>query len=90
MTGCGSAWLERLLWEQEVASSNLVTPIICASGSEVEHHLAKVGAAGSNPVSRSTYKTVKTFLLSLPVFFYAEHLTITSHLTRTSESAVRT
>ena len=27
--------------------------IICASGSVVEHHLAKVGAAGSNPVSRS-------------------------------------
>ena len=25
---------------------------ICASGSGVEHHLAKVGAAGSNPVSR--------------------------------------
>ena len=24
----------------------------CASGSGVEHHLAKVGAAGSNPVSR--------------------------------------
>ena len=28
---------------------------ICASGSGVEHHLAKVGAAGSNPVSRSFY-----------------------------------
>ena len=27
--------------------------MICASGSVVEHHLAKVGAAGSNPVSRS-------------------------------------
>ena len=26
-TGCGSAWLERLLWEQEVAGSNPVTPI---------------------------------------------------------------
>ena len=55
MTGCGSAWLERLVWDQEVAGSNPVTPIIwklCASGSGVEHHLAKVGAAGSNPVSR--------------------------------------
>ena len=29
--------------------------MICASGSGVEHHLAKVGAAGSNPVSRSFY-----------------------------------
>ncbi len=28
---------------------------LCASGSGVEHHLAKVGAAGSNPVSRSFY-----------------------------------
>ena len=28
-TGCGSAWLERLVWDQEVAGSNPVTPI-CA------------------------------------------------------------
>ena len=26
-TGCGSAWLERLIWDQEVAGSNPVTPI---------------------------------------------------------------
>ena len=26
MTGCGSAWLERLVWDQEVAGSNPVTP----------------------------------------------------------------
>ena len=25
--GCGSAWLERLVWDQEVAGSNPVTPI---------------------------------------------------------------
>ena len=25
-TGCGSAWLERLVWDQEVAGSNPVTP----------------------------------------------------------------
>ena len=25
-TGCGSAWLERLIWDQEVAGSNPVTP----------------------------------------------------------------
>ncbi len=29
-TGCGSAWLERLIWDQEVAGSNPVTPI-CTS-----------------------------------------------------------
>ena len=26
MPGCGSAWLERLIWDQEVAGSNPVTP----------------------------------------------------------------
>ena len=28
MPGCGSAWLERLVWDQEVAGSNPVTPIL--------------------------------------------------------------
>ena len=27
IAGCGSAWLERLVWDQEVAGSNPVTPI---------------------------------------------------------------
>ena len=30
-TGCGSAWLERLVWDQEVAGSNPVTPTYHAS-----------------------------------------------------------
>ena len=30
MPGCGSAWLERLVWDQEVAGSNPVTPINAA------------------------------------------------------------
>ncbi len=30
VTGCGSAWLERLVWDQEVAGSNPVTPILSA------------------------------------------------------------
>ena len=27
-TGCGSVWLERLVWDQEAAGSNPVTPIL--------------------------------------------------------------
>lgn len=27
-TGCGSAWLECLVWDQEAAGSNPVTPIV--------------------------------------------------------------
>ena len=26
LTGCGSVWLERLVWDQEAAGSNPVTP----------------------------------------------------------------
>ena len=37
-TGCGSAWLERLIWDQEVAGSNPVTPTyLCGCSSMVEH-----------------------------------------------------
>ena len=28
VSGCGSAWLERLVWDQEVAGSNPVTPTL--------------------------------------------------------------
>ena len=28
LTGCGAAWLARLIWDQEVAGSNPVTPIV--------------------------------------------------------------
>jgi hypothetical protein len=35
---------------------NKITYFICGSSSVVEHHLAKVGVAGSNPVFRSNSK----------------------------------
>ena len=35
LTGCGSAWLERLIWDQEVAGSNPVTPIPITLGKAV-------------------------------------------------------
>ena len=40
--GCGSAWLERLVWDQEVAGSNPVTPIVCGCSSMVEHQPSKL------------------------------------------------
>ena len=46
--GCGSAWLERLVWDQEVAGSNPVTPIYqrtldsCGCSSMVEHQPSKL------------------------------------------------
>ena len=36
----------------------------CASGSGVEHHLAKVGVAGSNPVSRFDIGKISKKLLT--------------------------
>ena len=48
--------VEHLICNQRVACSNHVAGIkknmICESSSVVEHHLAKVGVAGSNPVFR--------------------------------------
>ena len=41
-TGCGSAWLERLVWDQEVAGSNPVTPTSCGCSSMVEHQPSKL------------------------------------------------
>ena len=47
-TGCGSVWLERLVWDQEVAGSNPVTPItpikyfFCRCSSMVEHQPSKL------------------------------------------------
>ena len=50
--GCGSAWLERLVWDQEVAGSNPVTPMSIPLGvnkillrgcsSMVEHQPSKL------------------------------------------------
>ena len=41
-SGCGSAWLERLVWDQEVAGSNPVTPTTCGCSSMVEHQPSKL------------------------------------------------
>ena len=42
LTGCGSAWLERLIWDQEVAGSNPVTPIVSGCSSMVELQPSKL------------------------------------------------
>ena len=41
-SGCGSVWLERLVWDQEVAGSNPVTPTSCGCSSMVEHQPSKL------------------------------------------------
>ena len=43
--------VEHLICNQRVGRSNRLVGI-CGSSSVVEHHLAKVGVAGSNPVFR--------------------------------------
>ena len=51
ITGCGSAWLERLVWDQEVAGSNPVTPT-----SRVQFNgrtpAFQAGYVGSIPITR--------------------------------------
>ena len=42
ISGCGSAWLERLVWDQEAAGSNPVTPTVCGCSSMVEHQPSKL------------------------------------------------
>ncbi len=39
--------------------------VLCENSSVVEHNLAKVGVAGSNPVSRSQLRKGKRFLFFL-------------------------
>ena len=41
-SGCGSAWLEHLVWDQGVAGSNPVTPTTCGCSSMVEHQPSKL------------------------------------------------
>ena len=60
-TGCGSAWLERLVWDQEVAGSNPVTPIEIGifhiSNVRVQFNgrtpAFQAGYVGSIPITRS-------------------------------------
>ena len=42
LTGCGSAWLERLIWDQEVAGSNPVTPTVSGCSSMVDLQPSKL------------------------------------------------
>jgi hypothetical protein len=43
VTGCSAAWLARLPWEQEVTSSNLVTPILGRDAAKKEQESRRAG-----------------------------------------------
>ena len=52
ITGCGAAWLARLIWDQEVAGSNPVTPsfiIWWVWHSWLARQIVALGVVGSNP-----------------------------------------
>ena len=53
-TGCGSAWLERLVWDQEVAGSNPVTPICVNMRVQFNGRTPafQAGYVGSIPITR--------------------------------------
>ena len=56
--------VEHLICNQRVACSSHVAGIKRERSSVVEHHLAKVGAAGSNPVSRFDIEKISKKLLT--------------------------
>ena len=52
ITGCGAAWLARLIWDQEVAGSNPVTPsfiIWWVWHSWLARQIVALEVVGSNP-----------------------------------------
>ncbi len=55
--------VEHLSCKQGVGSSNLLVGIICGSSSVVEHHLAMVGVAGSNPVFRLIPRGIRLYTI---------------------------
>ena len=54
-TGCGSAWLERLVWDQEVAGSNPVTPIDMRVQFNGRTPAFQAGYVGSIPITRFAF-----------------------------------
>ena len=50
ITGCGSVWLERLIWDQEVAGSSPVIPIKALWLSWLEYRPVTASVVGSSPI----------------------------------------
>ena len=74
MPGCGSVWLECLIWDQEVAGSNPVTPICdnshinpCGCSSMVEHQPSKLDTWVRFPSPALFFNKAIQFKFSLTV-----------------------
>ena len=73
-TGCGSAWLERLIWDQEAAGSNAVTPIHGATSSILYRNTAydvPQICGCSSMVEHQPSKLDTWVRFPSPAFFYA-------------------
>ena len=72
-----AAWLSGITFASKAKiESSILSAAVCASGSVVEHRLAKARAAGSNPVSRFKDFIGSPFLLYLEVIVCNLHIKI--------------
>ena len=83
-SGCGSAWLERLVWDQEVAGSNPVTPILTSMREWLSWWSTTLPRSG--PRVRVPSRALLYFMGSLDLqgfpFFFSYHFSFIKQLIR--------